>query len=81
MTALVSELAAPRISEAPIRVKSWAWVQPIVRDAQARVHRLLVVLERDWRNMREFRTQHPDTDRVLLACLAAVVLGILIARL
>ena len=55
--------------------------QSAVGDARTQVRRFLVLLESDRRNLRQFRNEHPDTNMFLVAGVAAVVLGLLVARL
>jgi len=53
--------------------------RPLVRDARLGYFRpFLVVLDRDRRNIRQFREEHPDTDMVMLVCFISVLVGVLI---
>ena len=52
--------------------------QSAMRGAQDQLRRFLILLEADARNVRRFRSEHPDTDVLLLTSVVAIVLGALI---
>ena len=72
------------LARKPLRAPTWngasqAW--QLASGAHEHVRRFLVLLDSDWRNIRTFRSGHPDTDVLLFTCVVSVVVGALIVRL